>query len=163
MAKAHRLKFDLCKQPWRPNARLQQEHWSIHWKGQKMTEIDKDELYNLIFEQQANDYLLERSDLPVTALDKINWEAAAKAQTKWPLGKNFGWRNISPDYRLREELCFVEGNGSTVIAPDVGNTTKTRSTSFAVQVHRRLKAGRRLFLSSPKISRKTQILLFSEP
>ena len=90
MAKAHRLKFDRCKLPWRQNARLLQEHWSIHWNGRKMTQIDKDELYNLIFEQQANNYLLERSDLTVTALDKIDWEAASKAQTKWPLGKKFG-------------------------------------------------------------------------
>ena len=56
-----------------------------------MTEIDKDDLYNLIFEQQANDYLLERSNIQATTMEKIDWEAEAKAQTKWPLGKKYGW------------------------------------------------------------------------
>ena len=84
MAKAHRVKFDHWEHPWRPNARLHQEHWSIHWKGLKMTEIEKDDLYKLIFEQQANDYLLERSDIQAASLGKINWEAATKAQKIGP-------------------------------------------------------------------------------
>ena len=56
-----------------------------------MTEIEKKDLYNLIFEQQANDYLLERSNIQTIAMEKIDWEEAAKAQTKWPLGKKYGW------------------------------------------------------------------------
>ena len=49
-----------------------------------MTEIDKEDLYKLIFEQQANDYLLERSELQPASLGKINWEAATKAQKIGP-------------------------------------------------------------------------------
>ena len=46
-AKLHRKRFDNHKAAWRVNYRLSHKKWSVHAKGVKFTQANKEELYEI--------------------------------------------------------------------------------------------------------------------
>ena len=79
--------FDNYSMSYRSNKRLKEEQWSIHIAGLKLTEINKQKIYDKLMKIQSHNYLSRRLFIPPHELELINWTRVDQAKTNWPLGK----------------------------------------------------------------------------